>query len=271
MYIDEIKSKWILENQNKEANISFWNEKADYFGEYIIPTYENDEFIKTLKDKNVIEKGFKVLDVGCGGGKHTIGLSKYCNFVQGVDLSPKMIEYANKNKEDLGIQNVSFNCENWHEIDIEKSNLYKGFDLVFASMTPAIQSYDTFQKLLKASKKYCVLRCSVSRKDLIYDKVANILGIENQSYNMNFLNAMNSLYLSGYTPSISYEYKKWDCNETLEKTYSTYINKIKSIKDIEQNEEDNVKRFLEDISEDGYIKEKIESIIATIIWYIKDN
>lgn len=269
MNINEIKLKWILKDQDKEANINLWDEKANHFGNYVIPTAENDKFIKLLKDESLINKDFKVLDVGCGGGKYTLALSQECRYIYGIDLSPKMIDYANENKRKLNAENTSFICDDWHELDMNKSNLYKSFDLVFASMTPAIQSASTFEKMNEASKKYCVLRCNIKRKDFVYDKLSKILNISQKEENLNFLYAFNMLYLQGYTPSIKYEEKTWSYKEPLEKAYSTYVKKIKTIKTINDYEENKIREFLKGISKNGYIEEEINSTIATLIWNVE--
>lgn len=268
MDINEIKLKWKLKNQDKEANINLWDEKAEHFGNYKILTMENDNFMKFLKNRNFIKNDFKVLDVGCGGGKYTISLSKECNHIYGVDLSPKMIYYANENKRKFNINNVSFICDDWHELNIKKSNLYKQFDLVFASMTPAIQSVSTLEKMNEASKKYCALRSNIKRNDSVYDKIRKILNAPESKANLNFLYAINMLLLQGYMPKIDYEDKNWFYKEPLKKAYNTYIKKIKTIRKINEDEENEIKQFLKDISHNGCVEEEISSTIATLIWSI---
>lgn len=269
MDINEIKLKWSLKENNKEANINLWDEKADYFGDYTIPTVNDDKFIKYLKDENLIRKDFKVLDIGCGGGKYTLALSSYCSHIYGIDLSPKMIEYANYNKNKFNINNTSFSCEDWHDIDIKKSNLYKNFDLVFASMTPAIQSASTFEKMSEASRHYCVLRSNIKRKDLIYDQLRKILNISIEENSLNFLYAFNMLYLQGYAPNINYENKNWTYKQPVEKAYNSYVKKIKTIKKINPEEERTIRQFLNEISCDGYVGEEITSTIGTLIWSVE--
>lgn len=268
MDINEIKLKWKLKNQDKEANINLWDEKAEHFGNYKILTMENDNFIKFLKNGNFIKNDFKVLDIGCGGGKYTLSLSKECNHIYGVDLSPKMIYYANENKRKLNINNVSFICDDWHELNIKKSNLYKQFDLVFASMTPAIQSAYTLEKMNEASKKYCALRSNIKRNDFVYDKLRKILNVPESEQNLNFLYAINMLFLQGYMPKINYEDKNWFYKEPLEKAYNTYIKKIKTTRKINEDEENEIKQFLKDISHNGCVEEEISATIATLIWNI---
>lgn len=269
MDINEIKLKWILKGQNKEANINLWDEKAEHFGDYTIQAMENNKFIKLLKDENLINDDFKVLDVGCGGGKYTLTLSKECSHIYGIDLSPKMIYYANENKKKFNINNAYFICDDWHELSMKESNLYKKFDLVFASMTPAIQSASTLEKMNEASKKYCVLRSNIKRKDSVYDKLMKILNISENEQNLNFLYALNMLFLQGYMPKINYEEKSWFYKEPLEKAYNTYIKKIKTIKEINEYEKNKIKQFLIDISNNGYIEEEINSTIAILIWSVE--
>ena len=269
MNIDEIRLKWGVNNIDKKANINLWNEKANYFGNYTIPTFEEDNFLKILKDENLLNKEYKVLDVGCGGGKYSLALSKECKEVYGTDLSPKMIEFANKNKEKFNMKNVTFSCDNWHEIDLKKNNFYKNFDLVFACMTPAINSAFNFEKLMNASKKYCVLRCNLKRRDIIYDKIREELDIKKKE-NLDFLYAFNLIYLNGYIPRVFYEEKQWTYKEPLEKAYDIYINKIKSIKKINKNEEEKIKEILNNLSENKYVEEQINSTVATIVWKVEE-
>ncbi|MCC3867099.1 class I SAM-dependent methyltransferase [Terrisporobacter mayombei] len=268
MDINEIKLKWRLKDQDKEANINLWDEKADHFGNYTIPTMENDKFIKLLKYENLINDDFKVLDVGCGGGKYTLALSRECRHIYGMDLSPKMIDYANENKRKFNINNAYFICEDWHELNMKKSNLYKKFDLVFASMTPAIQSASTLEKMNEASKKYCVLRSNIKRKESVYDKLGKIFNILDNEQNLNFLYTLNMLFLQGYMPKINYEEKRWLYKEPLEKACRTYIKRIKIIRRINEDEEKKIIQILKDISHNGYIEEEINSTIATLIWSV---
>ena len=249
MNLDEIKIKWTLKENDKKSNISLWDEKADYFGNYAIPTIEEDKFLKLLKDEKILNKKFKVLDVGCGGGKYSLALANECDEILGIDLSPKMIEYANKNKENFNIKNTSF--------------------LVFASMTPAVASASTFEKFMECSRKYCVLRCNIKRNDFIYDGIRKELSMEQTKENLNFLYAFKMIYLKGYLPKIFYEEKKWIYEEPLDKAFNVYIKKIKSLKSVDMKEENQIRELINKISKDGYVKEEISSVIATIIWTVK--
>jgi len=52
-----------------------------------------------------------VIDIGCGPGSLAMKLSEKCNKVTGVDISERMIAYANTQKVKLPATNVTFVCE----------------------------------------------------------------------------------------------------------------------------------------------------------------
>ena len=52
----QIPSISTLKENDKKSNISLWDEKADYFGNYAIPTIEEDKFLKLLKDEKILNK-----------------------------------------------------------------------------------------------------------------------------------------------------------------------------------------------------------------------
>jgi ubiquinone/menaquinone biosynthesis C-methylase UbiE len=73
--------------------------------------------------KNI--KGKKVLDLGCGTGRHSVVLKKRDAKIWGLDLSPKMIEIA-KSK----VKNVDFRVGTVYKLPF-KSNF---FDIVLAGL-----------------------------------------------------------------------------------------------------------------------------------------
>jgi SAM-dependent methyltransferase len=78
---------------------AWFNEIAAFLG----PAYLRNAFTKGtenevefLVDQLGLEPGMKVLDVGCGPGRHSLALAELGNTVHGVDLSPPFIELAQK-------------------------------------------------------------------------------------------------------------------------------------------------------------------------------
>ena len=73
--------------------------------------YEDESFTQgTLGEVDFIEKEInhdkncKILDVGCGTGRHAIELTRRGYLVTCVDLSESMLEKAQKNASDTGVE-----------------------------------------------------------------------------------------------------------------------------------------------------------------------
>lgn len=207
MQLDNIREVWQNDRVDKKANIDLWDCMSGSFNKFVVPTVENSKFLKLISDNNMIASDFQVLDVGCGTGKYSIALSNLCKKIIGIDLSPKMIENANKNKEEYKMSNVEFYCGDWSDMDLGERGFGNRFDLVFAHMTPAVNSADTFEKLSKASRKYCVLCKPTRRTDPVSEKVKKLVGInENkESCDMDIAYAFEMLWLQGYEPKVEYE------------------------------------------------------------------
>jgi SAM-dependent methyltransferase len=58
-----------------------------------------------------IPAGSSVIDIGCGPGSLALKLSTKCKMVAGLDISDRMIAYANRQKVKMGANNVTFICE----------------------------------------------------------------------------------------------------------------------------------------------------------------
>ena len=73
--------------------------------------YDNEEFTKgTLGEVDFIEqemghdKNLKILDIGCGTGRHDIELARRGYDVTGVDLSPDQLKHARQKARNAGVK-----------------------------------------------------------------------------------------------------------------------------------------------------------------------
>ncbi|NLV15631.1 MAG: class I SAM-dependent methyltransferase [Syntrophomonadaceae bacterium] len=268
MSIEEIREKWRQRQTNIQASIDMWNSRAERFGEFILPEAKDNSFLRLLEEKNMLGPEKLVLDVGCGAGKYALAIAPSCRHITGVDLSPEMIGIARKKTVEYHIENVDFFVEDWHQLDIEKTGYTNKFDLVFAHMTPAVQSAESFEKLSAASRGWCVLSKPVRRTDPVSDKVKELVGIKErrESADNDILFAFQLLWLQGYLPQLEYEKKIWNLQQTLEEAYGLYVNRIKTYRDITEAEEEKVKAYLRSLVRDGFIYEDTDTTIATLYW-----
>ena len=108
---------------------------------------------------SLIEKNSKIIDIGCGTGSLAFHLSEKGSNILGIELSKRMVEYANSAKEGKNIPNVKFiygNAEKVSELTNER------FDYAIFSLSLHEMKSETRHKILEEIKK-------VSDKIIVYD------------------------------------------------------------------------------------------------------
>ena len=119
--------------------------------------YEKEPFINgTLGECDFIEKeigfnkGLKILDIGCGTGRHSIELAKRGYHVNGLDLSDSMLQKAQENAQRQQVQ-VTFVKQDARSLPYKSE-----FDLALMICEGAFPLMETdkmnFQILENASK-----------------------------------------------------------------------------------------------------------------------
>lgn len=270
MDIEQIREKWKLREQNKQASVDMWNSMAGSFGEFELPDFKENSFLNLLEKNKMLNPESLVLDVGCGAGKYSLAIAPRCQHITGLDLSPQMIEIAQQKMVEYHIGNSEFFCVDWHQMDIEAAGYQKKFDLVLARMTPAIQSADTFEKLTAASKGWCVLAKPIKRKDPVSDEIKKLVGISGhrESADEEVLLAFALLWGQGYLPRLEYEQQTWKMKKTMEEAYGLYINRVKTYREITLPEEEKLKDYIKSLAQDGFICEEVDMTIATLFWQV---
>ena len=162
------------------CNIDKWNMLAPTFDAFEIPKIGEDDCLTLINDLKLITKDSSVMDVGCGAGRYAIAFAQMCRNVIGTDLSPQMIDYAQKRADSMGLSHISFICEDWDAISIQERNYQNQFDFVFAHMTPAIHNTETLVKLQACSKKWCMLVRHIHMETPLLIAAKQMLNLSNQ-------------------------------------------------------------------------------------------
>jgi len=268
--ITKIRGDWINNDIDEQACIDFWNLFAATQQDFKIPTYENDSFLKILKKENMLKVDGSSLDIGCGTGKYSFALSESFNELVGIDISEDMLKIANDKASELEISNVNFVCSKWQNFDVKEAGYDHKFDLVFAHMTPAISCASSFEKMIEASKGYCVMSKPVGRVDSISDKIMNYLGIKNNklSSDAQVVYALKLLKSQGYKPKIEYENQVWESQKPTELATKMYINRAKQNIHLSDEDEIELTDFIKTLEKDGQIYEETNTLITTMYWKV---
>lgn len=97
-----------------------------HFFEHEAPQYEQEIFtqntaaeLRFLVETLSLPPGAAILDIGCGTGRHSLGLAELGFQVTGIDLSPDMLAVAEKKRLDRGLS-ARFICKNARDFIAEQ-------------------------------------------------------------------------------------------------------------------------------------------------------
>lgn len=97
---------------------------------------EAERLVEFLVHQLELDRCSKILDLGCGRGRHSINLNKRGYHVKGIDLSEQAIATARSKAEDLSLQNISF------EVRDMRNPLPEKFDAIVNLFTTFGYFYD---------------------------------------------------------------------------------------------------------------------------------
>jgi SAM-dependent methyltransferase len=266
MDIQEIRSRWSRPVHDAQANIAAWDDMAGSFGKAPLPAWDKDPFLMQLDREVAFSREMTVLDIGCGAGCYGIAIAGRVGRVVGIDISPKMLEYAKRRATEENIGNISFICGDFCDVAIEGK-----FDLVFAHMTPAVADAAAFEKMLSLASDYCYLVKPTRRTDSILDPLKAIAGGKPRpdSFDEGLLYAFMLLWQSGRLPSLSYRPSVWESSRDIDEAKSWYLNRLSTYHSISPEAREKILAYLDAAASGGRIAERTVSTIATRSWRMR--
>ncbi len=144
----------------KNSTREFWNSRAESFPRYEAgaDTYEG-RMLQLARDNGVDFRGKTVLDVGCGSGMYTIRLAQEAASVTAVDISDEMLRILMQDAAAQGLANIRPVLSDWEHFALEER-----FQIVFASMTPALSDDAAREKLQHYALEQVVFMGFTERK-----------------------------------------------------------------------------------------------------------
>lgn len=139
--------------KKKHQESSIWNKKAKQYGRFSHDTASfQHHILSKIAQRGITFHGKTILDIGCGTGIYTLHLAQNALHVKALDVSEEMLNILHEDAIHEGLATkFSFTCNPWDTF--ESSTRY---DIVFSSMSPALQHDADFAKMHAYAKEYCV-------------------------------------------------------------------------------------------------------------------
>ena len=145
---------------------------------------DSDVIIAWLEAQGLCFENYSILDVGCGSLGMSVPLSQRGAKLTALDISPLHLKrLASLFATHHVMHAPSYFCANWHTIE----QLENSYDIVIASMTPAISSEADLQKLIHATRSIGVfVGWQTYQQNTLLNALFLAHGVSPLSYNTSF-------------------------------------------------------------------------------------
>ncbi|MEN6462230.1 MAG: class I SAM-dependent methyltransferase [Syntrophomonas sp.] len=257
-------------NQNNQAQ--YWNERADQFASHTVhsPDKRITGVLDFLNQKGILQTGITVLDIGSGPGSFTIPLAKKGIDVVAIDPAERMLTILKDNLTPELAPLVTTIQALWEDIDADKNCWDKAFDLVLATMSPAINNLITLKKMIYCSRQWCYLSgFSGARQFELFDIIWNqILAKPYREHFNDIIFPFNIIYSLGYRPEITFTTSTTSRKDNITSLQQKLLSDLSSEIILTPVIIDRVHALLMEKSSQGIIEQKVTSTIGMILWKV---
>ncbi len=209
-----------------------WDARADVFAERLKKDQEEKKnrrrvqaTVDYLAAKGILHEKADIIDIGCGPGRFVTEFAKTARMVVGSDLSPRMLEYGVAYAKEQGVYEKTkwMPCD-FHTVDVQALGWEKRFDLVFTSITPALNTPESIDQMIRISRGWCFNSCFVDFSDPMEEELLLSLTGKRQPnwrsrYWERFYAMTNLLWLKGYFPEVTYYTETVERSDQLTQEY----------------------------------------------------
>lgn len=192
---------------------AFWNRMAPKYPLSFDPqTYAQTVSLLGLVQQHGVDfKGATVLDIGCGPGIHALPLARdFGAAVTALDNSVGMLAVMDQQINAHGVRGVRPFRAFWRDLDIVALGFEQAFDVVWASMTPAVAGLEDFVSMERCSRQWCgYVGWGRKQANVLFEEVfaahgLNLVGLPGAPA------AYKALLHAGRRPCIDYFESAWD-------------------------------------------------------------
>ncbi|EJA9824350.1 class I SAM-dependent methyltransferase [Campylobacter coli] len=150
--------------------MNLWDKKAKNYARYNqkLNSIQEQSF-KELEKLNISFKDKDIIDIGCGTGVWTLHLAQNAKEITALDNAKAMLEILKEDAKKLQLTNIKYeNCTFTEWVD---KNQNAQFDIVFLSMSPALQDEKDYLNFIQLAKFRIYLGWADYRKSDFLDPI----------------------------------------------------------------------------------------------------
>ena len=189
-----------------------------------------------------------------------------------LDFSERMLSRLRDSIPPAVAGRIEIVSADWDEIDLDKRGWQGSFDLVFASMTPAIRTPDSFLKLHRASRSGCCFRgWAGKREDPLLERLwQHLLDEPMPAMGWDITLAFNLLRAMGFWPAIEFQEVCWEREEPVEKAADFFEGFFRDVTgDAPDALRDKILDYLKDIAKDSSVCRRTAGQTGMMTWSVK--
>lgn len=150
-------------NKMKKAGIDptrAFNQKAGAFNEEVFSAEGRrraKRIMNWLEDQGVGFKDRTILDIGAASGGFTVPFAELGAHVTAIEPCVPLFELLENNVRGLSAGTTRLVAEPFEELDIREQGWEGAFDLVFVSMCPVLNDWESVEKVLRCAREFCYM------------------------------------------------------------------------------------------------------------------
>lgn len=250
--------------------VNYWNRRAEGFEKNVMGEKGRKRVMRVLnwlESQEVIIDNIKVLDIGAGPGSFALAFAARAGEVIALEPAEAMNDFLRKEMKTHQIENIRIIQETWEDVNIQEKNFTGEFDLVFASMSPGINNWETIQKALDCSKKYCYISSFAGKRqsDGMVNLWQTLFGEEIPEWPGDIIFILNLLYSRGFQLSFEVWEERRKAENTLEEAVFGLLEELQHYGIEEFPPEEKVKEFVEKNAVDGIFRQDFVTRLGQIL------